>query len=55
MGGDLVVASALNQGISQIIDELLSFNQGSEFYRYNIKYLKNAKMIGFIQAEQKKP
>jgi len=37
VGGDLVVASALNQGVSRIIDELLSFNQGSEFYRYKHK------------------
>lgn len=37
VGGDLAVASALNQGVSRIIDELLSFNQGSEFYRYKNK------------------
>ena len=33
MGGSLVVASATNHGISQVISELLTFNEGSEFYR----------------------
>lgn len=35
MGGNLVVASAINHGISQVICELLTFNSGSEFYRYD--------------------
>ena len=35
MGGSLVVASALNHGVSYIVAELLSFNTGSEFYRYD--------------------
>jgi len=34
IGGNLVVASALNHGTSQVISELLTFNAGSEFYRH---------------------
>ena len=35
IGGNLVVASALNHGLSHIVAELLTFNVGSEFYRYD--------------------
>ena len=35
LGGSLAVASALNHGVSHIVSELLSFNIGSEFYRYD--------------------
>lgn len=35
MGGSLVVASALNHGVSRVVAELLTFNIGSEFYRYD--------------------
>jgi len=35
MGGSLVVASALEHGVSRIVSELLTFNIGSEFYRYD--------------------
>jgi voltage-gated potassium channel len=35
IGGNLVVASALNHGISHVVAELLTFNVGSEFYRYD--------------------
>jgi voltage-gated potassium channel len=35
VGGSLAVASALNHGVSHIVSELLSFNIGSEFYRYD--------------------
>jgi voltage-gated potassium channel len=35
MGGNLVTASAINHGISRVITELLTFNSGSEFYRYD--------------------
>jgi voltage-gated potassium channel len=35
VGGSLAVASALNHGVSRIVSELLNFNQGSEFYRYD--------------------
>jgi len=34
LGGNLVVASALNHGVSRVVAELLTFNMGSEFYRY---------------------
>jgi len=33
LGGNLAVASALNQGTSYLVSELLTFNSGSEFYR----------------------
>jgi voltage-gated potassium channel len=35
VGGSLAVASALNHGVSRIVSELLSFDLGSEFYRYD--------------------
>jgi voltage-gated potassium channel len=35
MGGSLAVFSALNHGASMIISELLTFNKGSEIYRYD--------------------
>jgi voltage-gated potassium channel len=35
VGGSLVVTSALNHGVSRILSELLTFNMGSEFYRYD--------------------
>jgi hypothetical protein len=35
MGGSLVVASAINPGVASLVTELLSFNKGSEFYRYD--------------------
>jgi len=35
IGGNLVVASALNHGVSHIVGELLTFDTGSEFYRYD--------------------
>jgi voltage-gated potassium channel len=35
MGGHLVVASTINHGISRVVSELLTFNSGSEFYRYD--------------------
>lgn len=35
IGGNLVVASALNPGVSRILTEMLTFNTGSEFYRYD--------------------
>jgi voltage-gated potassium channel len=35
IGGSLVVASALNHGVSRVVAELLTFNTGSEFYRYD--------------------
>lgn len=35
VGGKLAVSSALNHGLSTIINELLTFDKGSEFYRYH--------------------
>jgi len=35
LGGNLAVASALNHGTSHLVSELLTFNSGSEFYRYS--------------------
>ena len=35
MGGSLAVFSALHHGVSMIVSELLTFNKGSEIYRYN--------------------
>lgn len=35
VGGSLAVASALNHGVSQIVAELLTFDIGSELYRYD--------------------
>ncbi|MFE3845879.1 NAD-binding protein, partial [Thermoplasmatota archaeon] len=37
VGGNLAVSSALNHGLSKIINELLTFNFGSEFYRFKRK------------------
>ncbi len=37
VGGNLAVTSALNHGLSKIINELLTFNLGSEFYRLKRK------------------
>ena len=37
IGGNLMVSSALNHGISKVMNELLNFNQGSEIYRYERK------------------
>jgi len=35
MGGSLAVFSALHHGVSMIVSELLTFNKGSEIYRYD--------------------
>ncbi len=37
LGGSLSVASSLNPGVSNIVTELLTFNSGSELYRYDRK------------------
>jgi voltage-gated potassium channel len=44
LGGSLSVASSLNPGVSNIVTELLTFNSGSEFYRYDRKL--SDKIIG---------
>ena len=52
VGGSLAVASALNHGVSRIVSELLNFNLGSEFYRYD-RPISN-KLVGkeFCEAVQ---
>jgi len=35
LGGDLVVAAAMNHGVSRVVSQLLTFNSGSEIYRYD--------------------
>ena len=52
MGGNLVTASAINHGISRVVTELLTFNSGSEFYRYD-RHLSD-KLVGkeFFEAVQ---
>lgn len=36
MSGNLMVASALNHGLSNVLNELLEFNSGSEFYKKKV-------------------
>jgi len=52
LGGSLVVASALNHGLSHVVSELLTFDIGSEFYRYD-GHISDA-MVGkeFAEAVQ---
>lgn len=52
VGGSLMVASALNHGVSNVVSELLAFNVGSEFYRYD-GHISN-KLVGkeFAEAVQ---
>jgi len=52
MGGSLLVASALNHGVAYLVTDLLTFNRGSEFYRYD-RHLSE-EMVGqeFAQAVQ---
>jgi voltage-gated potassium channel len=52
VGGSLAVASALNHGVSRIVSELLNFNLGSEFYRYDRQI--SDKLVGkeFSEAVQ---
>ena len=49
IGGNLITASAINHGISKIVNELLTFNSGSEFYRYDGKL--SDKVVGTEYAE----
>jgi voltage-gated potassium channel len=35
MGASVAVCSALNHGVSRLLNELLTFNRGSELYRYD--------------------
>jgi voltage-gated potassium channel len=41
VGGNLAVTSSLNHGLSKIINELLTFNFGSEIYRFKKKIPDN--------------
>jgi voltage-gated potassium channel len=52
MGGSLLVASALNHGVAYLVTDLLTFDKGSEFYRYD-RHLSE-EMVGqeFSQAVQ---
>ncbi|MGB2984080.1 MAG: NAD-binding protein, partial [Candidatus Bipolaricaulia bacterium] len=50
LGANLAVASALNHGTSHLVSELLTFNSGSEFYRYAGKLPENLVGVGFAQA-----
>lgn len=52
VGGSLAVASALNHGISRIVSELLSFNMGSEFYRYDRRISDGLVGKDFAEAVQ---
>jgi voltage-gated potassium channel len=52
IGGNLVVASALNHGMSQVVSELLTFDSGSEFYRYEGPLSENLVGREFSQAVQ---
>ena len=52
VGGSLVVASALNHGVSCIVAELLSFNTGSEFYRYDLSLSNRLAGKEFTEAVQ---
>jgi voltage-gated potassium channel len=52
VGGSLAVASALNHGVSRIVAELLSFNIGSEFYRYDGQISDSLAGKEFAEAAQ---
>jgi len=52
LGGNLVVASALNPGISKVVSELLTFDSGSEFYRYQETLSEDLIGKEFFQAAQ---
>lgn len=52
VGGSLAVASALNHGVSRIVSELLTFDVGSEFYRYDGHISDKLVGKGFTEAVQ---
>ena len=52
MGGNLVVASAINHGVSRVVSELLTFNCGSEFYRYDAHLSDDLVGKEFVEAAQ---
>jgi voltage-gated potassium channel len=50
MGGNLVVSSAMNHGLSKVVSELLTFNDGSEFYRCDGALAKSLAGKEFVEA-----
>jgi len=52
VGSGLMVASALNHGVSRIVTELLTFNMGSEFYRYDGRISDRLLGKDFAEAAQ---
>ena len=52
VGGSLMVASALNHGVSNVVSELLAFNMGSEFYRYDGRISNKLDGKEFAEAAQ---
>ena len=50
IGGNLAVASALNHGVSAVVSELLTFNSGSEFYRFTGKNVDAVVGMSFAEA-----
>jgi len=52
MGGNLTVATALNHGVATVLRELLTFDQGSEFYR--CKESLTDKVLGMTYTETAK-
>jgi len=52
VGSGLMVASALNHGVSRIVTELLTFNIGSEFYRYDGRISDRLAGKDFAEAVQ---
>jgi voltage-gated potassium channel len=52
MGGNFLVASAINHGVSTVVSELLTFDKGSEFYRYDRRL--SDRLVGkeFAEAAQ---
>ena len=50
IGGNLLVVSAMNHGMSRVIKELLTFNEGSEFYRHEGTLAKQLAGTEFAEA-----
>ena len=52
MGGSLLVASALNHGVACLVTDLLTFDRGSEFYRYDRPLPKALINKSFVEVAQ---
>lgn len=52
LGGNLVAASALSHGVSRVVAELLTFDEGSEFYRLDPPLPKSLSGKEFSEAVQ---